>query len=308
MSPESAIPPGVYVILATPFTLRGEIDEESLARLVDFSIGAGVHGLTPLGILGEFHRLTDEERRRAAEIVVRRAAGRVPVVVGASHPGVPVTAALARHAAEIGATAVMVAPPSGTRPDPDALVRYYQLVASESPLPVVVQDEPQFTGVQMPPGALARILAEASGCLAIKLEDPPTPAKVSQLRRLAGDDIRVYGGLGGVYFLEELLRGAVGTMTGFAFPEVLTAIYHYFTAGDREAAREVFYRWLPLIRYEAQAGIDLALRKEILYRRGLIASPTVRAPGVGLDDATRAELDELLAYAEHLKTDERLLR
>ena len=96
-------------------------------------------------------------------------------------------------------------------------------------------------------------------------------------------------------------------MTGFAFPEVLTAIYRHFMAGDREAARAVFYRWLPLIRYEAQAGIGLALRKEILYRRGLIASPAVRAPGVGLDDATKAELDELLAYADQLKTDERLL-
>lgn len=298
---------GVYVILATPFTDAGEIDAASLARLVDFSLEAGASGLTPLGILGEFHRLTEAERQRVAEIVVGQAGGRVPVVVGASHGGVAVTAALARHAAEIGAAAVMVAPPNGTRPDPDALVRYYRLVAAESPLPVVVQDEPGFTGVQMPAGALARILTEVEGCVAVKLEDPPTPAKVSQLIRLGGDRLRVYGGLGGVYFLEEMSRGAVGTMTGFAYPEVLVAIHRRLTAGDRAGARDLFYRWLPLIRYEAQAGIGLALRKEILFRRGLIASPAVRAPGVGLDDATRAELAEVLAHVADLQAADRLI-
>lgn len=300
MAAVQPIPPGVYVILATPFTESGDLDEESLSRLVEFTIASGVHGLTPLGILGEFHRLTEDERRRVAEIVVRVAGGRVPVVIGASHAGLRVTAELARHAAEIGAAGVMVAPPAGTRPDPDALVGYYRAVAESSPLPVVVQDEPVFTGVQMPPAALARILTEVVGCVAIKLEDSPTPPKITRLRSLAGDGLQIYGGLGGVFFYEELTRGAVGTMTGFAFPEILVAIYRHVQAGNLQPARDLFYRWMPVIRYEAQTGIGLALRKEILHRRGIIASPAVRAPGAGLDPATKNELAEVLAFAESL--------
>ena len=300
-STPTVLAPGVYVILATPFDAHGEVDEASLARLVDFSIDRGVHGLTALGIMGEFHRLSEEERRRVAEVVVRQAAGRVPVVVGASHPGLPVTAALARHAAKIGAAAIMVAPPAGTRADPDVLLRYYQAVAAASPLPVVVQDEPQSTGVQMPAVALARILDEIPRCVAIKLEDPPTPQKVSRLRKLCGAAVRIYGGMGGLYFLEELERGAVGTMTGFGFPEVLVGIYDHFVAGRHAAARDLFYRWTPVIRYEAQPGIGLPVRKEILYRRGAIATPAVRAPGVGLDDETKAELERMLEYAQQLR-------
>lgn len=307
----SAPAPGVYVILATPFDARGDVDEGSLTRLVDFSIATSVHGLTVLGIMGEFHRLGEDERRRVAEIVVRQASGRVPVVVGASHPGVRITGRLAEHAAEVGAVAIMVAPPSGTRPDADALVRYYRAVADASPLPIVVQDEPQSTGVQMTADALARILKEIPSCIAIKLEDPPTPQKVSRLRKLLagtssepellGGTVPVYGGMGGLYFLEELERGAIGTMTGFAYPEVLVAIYNHIRAGRADTARELFYRWTPLIRYEAQPGIGLAIRKEILYRRGAIASPALRAPGVGLDDETKAELQRVLQYAEQLR-------
>ena len=109
----------------------------------------------------------------------------------------------------------------------------------------------------------------------------------------------IFGGLGGVYFFEELSRGAVGAMTGFPYPEALRAIHAHFAAGRRAEARALFYRWLPLIRYESQPGsvpgTSMAIRKEILRRRGWLRSARVRPPATALDAATLEELSEIIA-------------
>ena len=96
-------------------------------------------------------------------------------------------------------------------------------------------------------------------------------------------------------FLEELRHGAIGTMTGFAFPEILVDIYRKFAADDREGATEVFYKYLPIIRFENQPRINLALRKHIYQLRGVIASSRVRAPFTPVDQDTLADLDDILA-------------
>jgi 4-hydroxy-tetrahydrodipicolinate synthase len=132
------------------------------------------------------------------------------------------------------------------------------------------------------------------GCAAIKLEDAPTPPKISQVRALLMRDVPIFGGLGGAQFYYELRRGAAGTMTGFAFTEVLVAIYRHYAEGDVEGARRIYLRYLPLLSYEAQPQIGLALRKELLRRRGAIASAAVRQPAMRLDADAYAELDEVL--------------
>lgn len=286
---------GVYNIMATPFTAEGEIDEASLRRLVDFVIGCGVHGLTILGILGEFQKLSESERDRVTRIVLEQAAGRVPVVVGVTHTGTDVAVSLAKAAVAAGAAGVMAAPPTNLR-NLDAVAVYYRRIAAAIDAPLVLQDEPVASGVVQPAAFLARISGEIESARAIKLEEAPTPPKITQLLQLAQHPLAIFGGLGGVYFLNELDRGAAGTMTGFAFPEILLAIYRRHKAGDRAAARDLFYRYLPLISYEGQTGIGLALRKEILRRRGAIATAALRHPGMGLDQPTHAELDALFAH------------
>jgi 4-hydroxy-tetrahydrodipicolinate synthase len=104
----------------------------------------------------------------------------------------------------------------------------------------------------------------------------------------------VFGGLGGAQFYYELRRGAAGTMTGFAFTEILVSIYQEHRSGNLAGARAAYYRYLPLIAYEAQPQVGLALRKEILRRRGAIASAAVRHPAMRPDAAALAELDEIL--------------
>jgi 4-hydroxy-tetrahydrodipicolinate synthase len=297
-----SIPPGIYAILATPFADDGTIDFASLDRLVDFEIDAGVHGLTILGILGEAHKLTEDERRRVVEAIVRRVRGRIPVVVGTSAPATDLAIRYSRQAQDLGATALMIAPPTNLRAL-DAVREYYRRVHEATTLPIVVQDEPVFSGVVMPAAFLAAITDALPRARAIKLEELPSPVKASQVLAAAKQPVAMYGGMGGVYFYEELLRGAVGTMTGFAFPEVLVGVYAAFTAGDRAAARALFYHYLPLIRYEGQPVIGLALRKEIFRRRGIIVSALIRHPGPTLDPGSRAELDEMLTALDLARSD-----
>ncbi|MBO8142859.1 MAG: dihydrodipicolinate synthase family protein [Firmicutes bacterium] len=287
---------GVFNIMATPFTPDGEVDAEGLRRLVEFQLAAGVDGLTILGIMGEAHKLRETERALVIDTVMDQVRDRVPVVVTVSHGGTAVAVAWAKEAARAGAAAVMAAPPTLLK-SPEAVYEFYRRLAGESGVPVVVQDEPVHTGVIMPPELLVRIITEIDGCRYIKLEEAPTPRKIGQILALAPKErpVGVFGGLGGVQVYYELCRGAVGTMTGFAFPEVLVEIYRRFRTGDRDGARALFYRYLPILAFEGQPGIGLAIRKEILWRRGAIPHPSVRHPAMALDAGTRAELDEVMA-------------
>jgi 4-hydroxy-tetrahydrodipicolinate synthase len=289
---------GIYHILATPFRDDGALDTDGFPRLIEAALSTGVNGLTILGIAGEAHRLTDEERRRVVEAVVKETRGRVPVAVGVSASGTHLAAAFARMAREHGADALMVAPPTGLK-NLDAVAEYYRAVAAATGLPIVLQDEPVTTQVNLPAPFIAQVCAEIAQIQAVKLEEPPTLPKITRLRALFGDRIAIFGGLGGVYFFEELSRGADGAMTGFPYPEALRAIREHFVAGRRDEARALFYRWLPLIRYESQPGATpgtaVGIRKEILRRRGWISSALVRPPAPALDAATQTELDELLA-------------
>ena len=289
---------GIFHILATPFREDGALDVAGFPRLIESVLSTGVNGLTILGIAGEAHRLTDEERRRVVETVVKETRGRVPVAVGVSASGTHLATAFARMAHEHGADALMVAPPTGLK-NLEAVADYYRIVAAATGLPIVLQDEPVTTQVNMPAPFIAQVCAEIAQIQAVKLEEPPTLPKITRLRALFGDRVAIFGGLGGVYFFEELSRGADGAMTGFPYPEALRAIREHFVAGRRDEARALFYRWLPLIRYESQPGATpgtaVGIRKEILRRRGWIASALVRPPAPALDAATQTELDELLA-------------
>jgi 4-hydroxy-tetrahydrodipicolinate synthase len=230
--------------------------------------------------------------------VVKAVGGYVPVVVGVSAAGTHLAAGFAAMAREHGADAVMVAPPAGAR-NLDAVAEYYQAVARAAQRPLVLQDEPVTTGVVMPAPFLARLIDELPTAEAVKLEEAPTPPKITRLGALASRRVAVFGGLGGVYFFEELSRGADGAMTGFPYPEALRAIREHFVAGRRDEARALFYHWLPLIRFESQPGsipgTSLAIRKEILRRRGWLRSAYVRHPAAAPDAATLEELSEVQA-------------
>lgn len=285
---------GIHFMLPTPFRDDGEVDVKPYARLLAKAREVGCRGVVCLGVMGEAPRLTDAERERVVEAVVLAADGDLTVTVGVSSEGSHAAAARAREAQSAGATAVMVAPPRMAKPNDQVLLGYYSAVNEAVTVPIVVQDLPQETGVHMSPEFIARVNGELPGARYLKLEDSPTPPKVTRVLKLTGPKMGVFGGLGGAFLYEELRRGAIGTMTGFAYPEILVEIYRSCAEGDIERARATFYRWLPLIRYENQPGIGLSIRKHVMQRRGLIDSALVRAPGPNIDAETRAELEDLL--------------
>ncbi len=283
---------GVWTIVPTPFGADGTLDTGSLPTLTRFIRDRGVDGMTILGVLGEAGRLGDDERDQVIEGVLA-AAGDLPICVGVSHAGTDRAVAFARRAEAAGAHSVMLAPPALARPNDAAVQAHYLAVADAIAIPVVVQDHPASSGVQMAVELLAAIAERSPSCRVIKLEDEPSPPKVGRLVA-ARPDLRVLGGLGGIMLLEELRRGAVGTMTGFGFPELLVEIVSAFRAGDEAAAQATFHRIMPLIRFENQPGLNLAIRKHIYRRRGAIAFERLRAPAPSLDPGTIADLDAIL--------------
>lgn len=289
---------GVYSVLPTPFTAAGDLDETSLRRVIDLFIAAGVNGVTALGVTGEVARLTDDERRRVLDVVTDHVAGRIGVVAGTTAEGTRTCITYSTHAHHSGATAVMVSPPRMAKLNSDAVVRHYEALAAAVDIEIVVQDYPPISGFAMEPWLLARIAREIPRARTIKLEDPPTPFKTSRILQASGDvPVRIFGGLGGVFLLEELMAGATGAMTGFAYPEILVKIVSLYRAGRVDEAADVFYRAVPLMRFEFQEGIGMAIRKEVLHRRGALASPATRAPGAALDQTTREALDRVLRFS-----------
>ena len=291
---------GVYLITVTPFADSGALDLPSTDRMVDFCLDAGVTGLTVLGIMGEATKLTAEESRTYVKQVLARVAGRVPVVVGASAAGFAPMKELTQSVMDLGASGVMVAPPSSVKTD-DQIVSYFDMVSETlgPNVPWVLQDHPVSTGVQMSASVILRIIKNSPTCVMLKHEDCPGLAKMSAYRATSdkGDAKRISiltGNGGGLFLPEELSRGADGAMTGFAYPEMMVDVVQAHAAGDVERAHDLFDAYLPLSRYEQQAGIGLAVRKHLLAQRGVIASAAIRKPGPKLSAADLADLDRLV--------------
>src|SRR3954452_18303132 len=284
---------GTWNIVPTPFLPDGALDLGSIAGLVRFVRETGVDGMTILGVLGEAARRGDSERSAVMDGVLAAGASSIPVCVGVSHASTDRAVAFAREAEAAGAHSVMLAPPPLARASYAALRRHYLAVASAVSIPVVVQDHPASSGVQMSSEFLLALAAEAPACRVIKLEEEPTPPKAGRL--VAGSpEVIVLGGLGGAMLLEELRRGSHGTMTGFGFPEVLVAVVRRWFAGDRDGAAQVFDRYATLIRFENQALLNLPIRKLVYQRRGAIGHATVRAPGVPAAGGTVDDLEDVL--------------
>ena len=299
---------GVFVIAVTPFSPTGAIDYASVDRLLDFYRQQGVHGLTILGIMGEAQKLTGAESLELTRYVLQRVGDTLPTIVGISGASFQGMRSLAQTAMQAGAAGVMVAPAPGLRTD-DQIFNYYGSVckAIGDDVPVVYQDYPQSTDVYLAPSVFLRLVQAYSQIVMLKHEDCPGLEKISVIRRESERQglrrVSILVGNGALYYPLELGRGADGAMTGFAYPEMLVQVCERFFAGDVEGAEDLFDLYLPLVRYEQQANVGLAIRKEILHRRGAIASPILRPPGYTLTRGDTEELDRLMArLARRLKT------
>ncbi|MBN9279696.1 MAG: dihydrodipicolinate synthase family protein [Hyphomicrobium sp.] len=294
---------GLYVIAATPFHDDGRIDFESIDSLVDFYLACGVQGMTILGVMGEFQKLSESETLEVSQRFIKRTAGRVPIIVGVSNPGTNQLVKTARAVMEMGAAGVMAMPIRGLTTEPSVENYLRSILTALGPsIPVCIQDYPNLTDVYFSADCFVRLVDAFPQIAMFKHEDMPGLAKLSVIRKACDGKARRYipilCGNGGIHLPQEYLRGADGAMTGFAFPDMMVAMHALFAAGKPEEGEDLYDLYLPLLRHELQQGVGLPLRKEILKRRGAIRSAAIRAPGPKLDATDMAELDRLLVRLE----------
>jgi 4-hydroxy-tetrahydrodipicolinate synthase len=299
---------GVFAVFPTPMAPDGAVDFASLERMVDFYLEHGSHGLVAVSIIGEGHLMNEAERREVIARVVARTAGRVPVLCGALAESHQEAGAFGARAAEQGVRGLLVKPPRGgratfdpsipggtlaVRSDVRNVVAHYAGVGELSKLPLVVLDYPS-AGQTLPVEMLAALCEAVPLVQGIKLEEEPTPPKLRAVRARLGERLKIFGGLGASHALEELEASADGFFTGYPFPEHLVQIYERFKAGDFEKAIELFELTVPMIVHERRSTTNIAFRKEVLRRRGIIADAAVRSPTPPVDAAIRDQVDQLI--------------
>ena len=284
---------GVYPILVTPFLDDADIDIDGQARLVDHLLQQGAHGLGAFGNAGEGYTLRPAERRRLLDAIMYRVAGQVPVIVGVGATGTDAAVDACRMAEGQGAAGLMVLPPYYLRPDADGLLHFYEAISAAVEIPIMVQDAPLMSQVNMPPALLARMAREIERVEYVKAEAPPTAPKVERILEAAGDQLTVFGGLNGQFMIEEHGRGARGTMPASDMASLYVAIWDALEAGQVKKAWETFRRALPLIRFELQPGLGVSAVKRSLLAEGVIRSARVRHPTRELDKQGESELRAL---------------
>lgn len=284
---------GVVPILITPFDMEGRIDEESLERLVDFNVAAGVHGLG-VALGSEIFKFNEAERAQVTARVIAAARGRVPVVINSGAAGTDLAVHYSRAAEAAGANALMIIPPTFMPASADEIFDYYVAIDRQVGIPIILQDVPQGP---VPPGLALRIADACKNVTYIKVETLPVTGKVAAMSAVAGDRLTIFGGAGGSYFIEEMRRGALGTMPFCSQPADFVAVWNAYRAGDEVLARTHFDRTIMAVNRLGNQGGDIfyAIHKQLLVRQGVIRTAFVRSPTTAIDPITQREIDELLS-------------
>jgi len=283
---------GVYPILATPFRADLAVDVEDLARLIDFIVASGADGIVFPGVASEFETLEAAERTHLVDVVAARVAGRIPLVVGVSATEGATAASHSAQAKAVGAVAVMAVAPASLAGHKSAIRDYYAQVAAEG-VPLILQNAPPPAGCALSSEDAIDLVATIDGIHYVKEETLPCGQRITRilaakLPGLAG----VFGGAGGRYITDELARGACGTMPACEMTDLHARQFALHRAGDTAGVRKLYYRMLPLLNF--QAVFRMAMTKEVLRVRGIIASTGVRAAGPQMDAGDRIELAKLL--------------
>jgi 4-hydroxy-tetrahydrodipicolinate synthase len=284
--------PGIIPAVTTPFDATGAVDADALAQNLTALLDAGVHGFVATGTMGEAGSLTADERRLVVQTAVRAADGRVPVIAGVSSGTPAASIEFAADAADAGADAIMLLPPLGYRADARETVAFYRAVADAIALPIMAYNNPEASGVDMPPALIARIAAEVEQVVAIK-ECSGDARRIAALVH-AAPALEVLVG-GDDWALEGFCAGATGWVTGVAdcAPAECVELYDACRAGDLERARPVYGRLLPLARLDMTPKL-VQFFKGAQDALGFTGGP-VRPPRLALDEADRAVLDAAVA-------------
>ncbi len=287
---------GVWPVAPTPFTDDGKIDTEGMTRVLDCMIDQGVDGICILANFSEQFLLSDDERDRLTRLSLEHVAGRVPVIVTASHFATDIVVARARQAAELGADMIMLMPPyhgALLRGTPDQIFAQFA-AAGDAGITIMVQDAP-LSGTELPVDLLVRMAREIEAVKCFKIECAQAANKLRALIAAGGDAIEgPFDGEEGITLLADLDAGATGCMTSAMIPDLVRPAIAAHLAGDRDAAKTIYERLLPLINHENRlCGFRAA--KAVMRAGGVIRSDFCRHPIAPLPPEVRATLLDLAA-------------
>lgn len=287
----TALRRGLWGVLATPFDDELAVDHDSLRAEVGAFAADGCLGLVALGVFGEAAALHADEADAVAATV--SSATELPYVLGLSErdPAAVVTQAQRLLAAVARPPIALMAQISS--PDPAVAALSLRRLHEATGIGILIQDYPVVSGVSMSDEQVVALVQACPFAVGVKSETPPTSVAIAHVAPRV--DVPVFGGLGGVGLLDELAAGSAGAMTGFSHPAVLSAVLNAWDTGGFESARAVFAPWLPLANFEGQLKVGLAIRKEVLRRRGVITSARVRRPARTLPAELVPMLDHHLA-------------
>ena len=287
---------GVLPVLPTIFDRRGNLDLDGLGGVIDYAIDAGVDGLVFPGLASEYDCLTLEERDLLVTFVGERIAGRVAFVVGASSDDAATSVRLAAAGADAGASGAMIMTPRNLAGDHAGLADFYREVGKASALRLMVQNAPAPMGLGLSAAQVVDIARGNPAISWVKEENMPCGQRISDLLAADVQLEGVFGGAGGRYIVDELVRGAIGSMPAAETPEVHVALMCAARASDLEEVRRLYEALLPILLM--QAVFRWRLTKEVLLRRGLIKSTFTRAAGPEMDQTDKQELGLVLERLE----------
>ncbi|MCB2226540.1 MAG: 4-hydroxy-tetrahydrodipicolinate synthase [Desulfarculaceae bacterium] len=280
---------GSLVAIVTPF-LNGEVDEESLRKLIEFHIENGTNGIVPCGTTGESPTLTHDEHKRVVEITVEQVNKRVPVVAGAGSNSTAEAIDLAKHAKQVGADAALLVTPYYNKPTQEGIYRHFAAVAKAAAFPLVPYNIAGRTGVNIEPATLAR-MAEMPEIIACK-EASGNISQMAEIYNLCGDKMDLLSGDDNMV-LPLLSIGGKGVISvvNNIIPQEMSLLCQRWFDGDVEGAREIFYKVLPLSKamFIETNPIPIKVAMGLL---GRISSGEMRLP---LCEMAPANLEKLKA-------------
>ena len=284
---------GVLPVLAVPFNKDGSLDLESIPRLVEHCINNKANGVVIFGLASELYKLNDSERIQILQKVISSVNSRVPVIVGTEHSGTSAAVARSIEAEKLGASALMLYPPTFIKPDEANVLSYFKAVGSAVKIPIIIQDAPAWTGVPLPVSLLSRIIREQPNVCYIKLESPPIGDKAKLLK---SEGFKIIAGYGAIHLMEDLTAGIDGFMPGCSLPGIFVEINDLFKSGNVEKARTLYQIVLPLLTFQL-TSLDtfIEIQKLVLKHLQIFSTSYCREPHIPISSERIDYLNLLLA-------------
>jgi len=284
---------GVFPVLCTPFSDNGDIVHKDFEAIIDYVLACGASGCVYPGVASEVETLTAIERRDLVALLGRRLDGRIPFIVGASDPDPDAVIDRIQEGADSGASVAMVIAPGNLGHDVAKHIAYFDKISKDTPLPVMLQNQPSPIGAGLTHQEIAEIATAIPAIQYVKEETLPCGQNLSLIKKAVGSAIvGVFGGAGARFLTDELARGALGTMPACELTDLHVELVEAWNSGNTGKARDLFRLTLPVLNF--QAVFRVRATKHVLSRRGVIANTGARAKGMIPDQQDMRELDSLL--------------